>query len=328
MWKYINIETIFIFFVIIAVIYFYIRERRRRSYGSESDRYKNRVGSVRSFKDSVEYNDESIAYNTGSIFNDKKTSTFTKKQNMNFTIPNLYGNVRWTTPAGSYHRDSVIDRQFQESLRIPETRRSLQEASRPLETRHSLQASSGIPETRRSLQASNDTRNNPGRLEVVFPDEEPNIYSTSIDSIIDTLPPINNDRYTMKKKKKKNKSEEKCREIFENLFLTEFKSIRPDWLKNPATGKNLEIDGFAENIATPLGMGLGFEYNGAQHSKYVPHFHGIDPKNFVYQAKKDIYKEQICKKRGILLIIIPHFIPFEQLEKYIKESLVQKGVLV
>lgn len=130
-----------------------------------------------------------------------------------------------------------------------------------------------------------------------------------------------------KKKKKLYKHEEKCRQIFQEIFGVKFKTIRPDWLKNPVTkGKNLELDGFNSTIKTPLGMGLAFEYDGRQHSKYTPHFHKNGPKEFVYQVKKDMWKDMKCREKGILLIRIPHFIDYHDLERYIKQRLRDKGM--
>lgn len=128
---------------------------------------------------------------------------------------------------------------------------------------------------------------------------------------------INLPKINIKKKKKKNKSEEKCRHIFETIFRTPFKSIRPPWLRSPATGKNLELDGFAPYVKTPIGLGLAFEYDGIQHAQYTPHFHK-NPQDFIYQNKKDIYKDSVCKKHGVMLIRIPHSIPEMHLEKYIR----------
>lgn len=130
----------------------------------------------------------------------------------------------------------------------------------------------------------------------------------------------------VKAKKKKWKREEKCREIFEMIFNKPFKSIRPKWLENPATGRNLELDGFCPDIRTPLGMGLAFEHDGEQHSRYVPHLHNSNPKEFIYQDRKDAYKDQVCKKKGVLLVRIPHYVVFEDLERYIRDQLRAKGV--
>ncbi len=130
------------------------------------------------------------------------------------------------------------------------------------------------------------------------------------------------------KKRKKNKHEEECRKIFQEIFNTRFKSVRPSWLKNPATKKNLELDGFAPSIITPIGTGLAFEYDGKQHSEYNPHFHKGDHQAFVYQVKKDSYKDKICKDQGVLLIRIPHVVIFKDLERYIRAELQRKNVNV
>lgn len=134
-----------------------------------------------------------------------------------------------------------------------------------------------------------------------------------------------------KKKPKKapriNKHEERCREIFEEIFDTRFKSVRPDWLRNPVTKKNLELDGFAPNISTKIGKGLAFEYDGAQHSVYNKHFHRSGPDEFIYQVKKDSWKDVKCKEKGVLLIRIPHFVAFQDLERYIKQKLTREGLI-
>lgn len=130
-----------------------------------------------------------------------------------------------------------------------------------------------------------------------------------------------------KKNKKLFKHEEKCRQIFEGIFDAQFPSVRPDWLKNPITGQNLELDGFNPNIKTRLGKGLAFEYDGEQHAKYSPHFHRGDPKKFVYQYKKDSYKDQCCKRKGVLLIRIPHYIHHSELDMYIVKKLENNGLV-
>jgi len=128
-----------------------------------------------------------------------------------------------------------------------------------------------------------------------------------------------------KRKRRFNKSEERCREIFQSIFNRSFKSVRPDWLKNPATGKNLELDGYSPSIKTKIGRGLAFEYDGEQHSKYNRYFHS-SPKEFIYQTKKDAWKDLQCKRKGVLLIRIPHFVAYEDLERYIKNRLRQEGL--
>lgn len=142
---------------------------------------------------------------------------------------------------------------------------------------------------------------------------------------LENLYKVTNHKYWDKEKKEKhrkiNKHEERCREIFESIFSTPFKSTRPKWLKNPATGQNLELDGFSPNISTSTGKGLAFEYDGVQHSKYTKHFHKNGPKEFIYQTKKDTWKDLRCKEEGVMLIRIPHFVAFQDLERYIKQKL-------
>lgn len=130
-----------------------------------------------------------------------------------------------------------------------------------------------------------------------------------------------------KKKPKLNKHEERCREIFQKIYNYRFKSIRPKWLKNPVTGKNLELDGYCPYIATPLGRGLAFEYDGKQHATYVPHFHRHGPQEFLYQYKKDSWKDLKCKHEGVMLVRIPHMVIYEDLERYITNKLHKLGML-
>lgn len=121
-------------------------------------------------------------------------------------------------------------------------------------------------------------------------------------------------------KKKVYKHEERCREIFESLFDCKFPSCRPDFLKNPLTGRNLELDIFNPTIKTPLGRGLAAEVDGRQHAQFVGRFHN-SAKDFVGQVKRDFYKDKVCKERGILLIRIPHHIRYDELDMFIVKEL-------
>src|ERR1700694_2780381 len=67
--------------------------------------------------------------------------------------------------------------------------------------------------------------------------------------------------------------EERCRNFFETVFGLPFNKCRPEFLKNPLTHKKLELDGFNPSIPTSIGMGLAFEYNGAQHYFFTPRYH-------------------------------------------------------
>lgn len=67
-------------------------------------------------------------------------------------------------------------------------------------------------------------------------------------------------------------------------------------MKNPNSGKNLELDGYCEEL------GIAFEHHGIQHYKKLSHL-----KNEVFQnrVKLDKIKIELCEKAGINLLIIP-----------------------
>lgn len=100
--------------------------------------------------------------------------------------------------------------------------------------------------------------------------------------------------------KNDSKGEIECRQILETLFNRPFPKIRPNFLKNPKTGRNLELDCYNAELKIAL------EYNGKQH--YTPHaFFHDSTKKFNAQVDRDNFKRQICKRRGILLIEVPYF---------------------
>ena len=115
-----------------------------------------------------------------------------------------------------------------------------------------------------------------------------------------------------------NKNEERCRDILENIFRKRFKSIRPNFLKSPATGHNLELDCFNSSVSTPIGVGLALEYDGRQHAEFVPHFHRNGKEQFTYQTKKDMFKTVKCREQGVVLLRVPHTVRYEDLEMHIR----------
>lgn len=127
-----------------------------------------------------------------------------------------------------------------------------------------------------------------------------------------------------------NVHEEKCRDIFEKIFQTNFPTTRKvKWLRNPETNRPLELDGFNPYIKTPIGTGLAFEYDGAQHAAPNGHFHGMDAvKEFSSQFRRDQYKSDLCKKHRVMLIRIHHLVDFDQLENFIRKKLEKEGFIV
>lgn len=121
-----------------------------------------------------------------------------------------------------------------------------------------------------------------------------------------------------------------CKLVIETITGVSFHSVRPNWLKNPQTGKNMELDCFNPTMAIAL------EYNGKQHYVYTPCFHtGTEPNNthtsgmrkFELQVYRDELKKSLCDKEGISLIIVPYTIPTYEISSYILQKLilVKKG---
>jgi len=53
-------------------------------------------------------------------------------------------------------------------------------------------------------------------------------------------------------KRREWKTEEKCRNILRKIYGVDFPSARPDFLKNPVSGKNLELDCYNEKLKLAL----------------------------------------------------------------------------
>ncbi len=113
----------------------------------------------------------------------------------------------------------------------------------------------------------------------------------------------------------KYRKETLCREIFEDFFKKPFTKSRHDWLRNPKTNQNLELDGYNEELK------IAFEYNGEQH--YMEHrFNDENEDNLEYQQWKDKLKLQKCIEHGVRLITIPYWIKEENLKTYILQHFV------
>lgn len=111
-----------------------------------------------------------------------------------------------------------------------------------------------------------------------------------------------------------------CRKHLEKILKTPFPKIRPNWLQNPVTGANLEIDCYSEKLK------LGLEYNGRQHYEFVPHFHKskVDAQAQMY---RDYIKRHLCESNNVKLIEVSYKIPNHALPKYIDEEVKKLGLL-
>lgn len=125
--------------------------------------------------------------------------------------------------------------------------------------------------------------------------------------------------YKVPKKGENRKSiGETCCGLFLKLVFPNHKfiKVRPDWLKNPATGKNLELDLFCEELM------IAVEYNGEQHYVF-PHYYNKTEEEFLKSQTRDKLKEEICTKRNICLIRVPYTVPPERIPIAIYSSLLE-----
>jgi len=116
------------------------------------------------------------------------------------------------------------------------------------------------------------------------------------------------------------KGEAECRRVLQSLFRKPFTSQRPDFLRNPVTGGNfnLELDCYNQELR------LAVEYNGVQHYKYVPYFHR-NHDHFMTQKYRDDMKRRICKENNINLIEVPYTVKVEHIKNYIIEHCKKLG---
>lgn len=83
------------------------------------------------------------------------------------------------------------------------------------------------------------------------------------------------------------------------------RNYRPKWLKNPETGRNLEIDVYYEPWK------IGMEYNGAQHYVFPNLFHPDTQegrREFDNQLKRDRTKRVLANIHGVKIIDVPYYV--------------------
>lgn len=108
--------------------------------------------------------------------------------------------------------------------------------------------------------------------------------------------------------------ERETRRVFEQLTGKTFCKVRPRFLRNPQSGRNLELDGFSEELK------LAFEYDGELHCHYPNAFHR-SKEAFDQQKKRDALKDALCEQAGICLIRVPHTIKLEEIQSFVQERL-------
>lgn len=131
---------------------------------------------------------------------------------------------------------------------------------------------------------------------------------------------VNNKFVNKRRPPQESKGELECRRILEGIFNKPFNKSRPDFLRNPVTGGefNLEIDCYNPELR------LGLEYSGVQHYKYSPYFHK-NKEAFYNQKYRDDMKKRMCKENGVILIEVPYTVKIENISNFIKSELRKNG---
>ena len=102
--------------------------------------------------------------------------------------------------------------------------------------------------------------------------------------------------------------ERECRRVLEQYFGLDFPSVRPKWLRNPETGRCLELDCYNEEL------GVAIEFQGIQHYHYPNKYHStVD--EFVAAKARDELKREMCDEHGVFLIAVPY--KEKQIEQFI-----------
>jgi hypothetical protein len=117
---------------------------------------------------------------------------------------------------------------------------------------------------------------------------------------------------------KESKGQQECRRVMESLFNAPFPSLRPDFLLNHETGRNLEID------CCNIDLQLGVEYNGIQHYQYHKKMHS-SYEDFEAQQRRDALKQELCKKNSFTLITVPYIISVPNIQNYLIHQLRSYG---
>ena len=106
------------------------------------------------------------------------------------------------------------------------------------------------------------------------------------------------------------KDERKCRQLFEDIFVVEFPKAKKgylEWLINDS-GNPMELDGYNEDL------NLAFEYQGQQHEIAW----GTETQeHFEQRMRDDDTKKKLCKKHGVMLILVGRKIKPDDRKDYI-----------
>lgn len=114
------------------------------------------------------------------------------------------------------------------------------------------------------------------------------------------------------RKCKLTKGEKLCKQAIEEIYNKPFYTVRPKFLKNPETNRNLELDLYNDEIK------IAVEYQGIQHYKW-PNYTNCSYEDFIKQVRRDQFKVDRCDQEGIYLITVPYNVgmDYEKIKEYI-----------
>ena len=117
---------------------------------------------------------------------------------------------------------------------------------------------------------------------------------------------------TRKPSPPRSKGEKECKIAAEKIYGVPFVSVWPDWLRNPSTGRCLELDLYNEELK------LAIEFHGRQHYVYTPFYQKNGYSDFIKQVERDNVKLDICDRNNVYVITVPYNCPTNQIENYIR----------
>jgi len=107
-----------------------------------------------------------------------------------------------------------------------------------------------------------------------------------------------------------------CRIYMERVFKKTFPKVRNlEWLRNKA-GSFLELDGYCEEI------GIAFEHHGMYHYQ-IDRMYSKNKEELQKRRQADRYKESLCSKAGIELIVIPELESLTPVDKLLDVITIQ-----
>jgi hypothetical protein len=101
---------------------------------------------------------------------------------------------------------------------------------------------------------------------------------------------------------KTSKGEDVLAEVFQDILQKKIqRNVRPNFLRNPESGKALELDCYDPEYK------IAVEYNGIQHYKFPSAYHKSE-KEFYDQLYRDRLKKKLCDEEGVYLIPVPYWV--------------------